>query len=82
MFKPTQILNQYKVTKIFFQDNRVIVVASLQSDINEKDKEIKIENEEEYRLDKQLGKKIRISLKRRKKKNKQMMSPLTKKLSQ
>jgi hypothetical protein len=47
VFKPLQILNQYKVDRIFFNDNRVVVVATLQSDIKEKEREIKIEKEEE-----------------------------------
>ena len=40
VFKPIQILNQYDVFDIVIQDNRVIIVATLQTEVKEKEKNI------------------------------------------
>ena len=51
VFKPIQILNQYKVENIYILDNRIIIAASLQSDVREKEKNFfKDEKEEAYQF--------------------------------
>ena len=47
MFKPIQILNQYKIDELFIQDNRIMVRASLQSEVREKDINIGKEDKDE-----------------------------------